>query len=383
MVSAGSKSLAKPNSMKMPQDETYAWLALYLISGLGISAYRNLLAEFGSPGKALDADFASLSRVKGLRKDIARKIVNRDFISDPEAEMRHMKRIGARLLTYRHPGYPPLLGEISSSPVVLYVRGRDIPLDRHWIGVVGSRNPTHYGLKMAENISFALAERGVGVISGMAKGIDTAAHRGCIAAGGATVAVLGTGADRVYPAENIKLMEQIVERGTVISEFPLGSPPEARNFPIRNRIISGIGKGVLVVEATKKSGSLITASFALEQGRDVFAVPGSIESFKSTGTHLLIKQGAKLVENAEDILEELGEGTVHAEQGGPIASERLPLPELDEPERRLYDIVGEYPMHIDQIVRLSGLSSGEVSSALMRLELKELVKQLPGKQFVH
>jgi DNA processing protein len=366
----------------MQQKDTYAWLALYLISGLGISAYRNLLARFGDPRTALEADFLMLRRVKGVRDDVARKIVNRTFSSDPEVEMRRMERIGARILTCRDPGYPPLLGEIPSSPVILYVRGRDIPLDRQWIGVVGSRNPTHYGLKTAETISLCLAERGAGIVSGMAKGIDTAAHRGCLTAGGSTIAVLGTGVDRVYPASNIKLMEQIIDRGTVISEFPLGSPPEARNFPIRNRLISGFSRGILVVEATRKSGSLITASFALDQGRDVFAVPGSVESFKSTGTHLLIKQGAKLVENAADILEELGEDRGAVGRAPSLPAERPPLPDLDETEQRLYEIVGEYPMHIDRIVRLSGIASGKVSAALMRLELKGLVKQLPGKHFV-
>lgn len=368
--------------MKTWQNENCAWLALNMISGIGNSVFKNLLEKFYHPEGVFEARLSELMKVEGVRKEIAHRIVKREFISDPEEELRKVKKCNARIITYTDPSYPSFLKEISSAPVLLYVKGKDIPVNRTFVAIVGSRNPTHYGIKTAEKLAAGLAIRGVGVVSGLAKGIDSAAHRGCLRGKGFTIAVMGTGIDTVYPASNRRLSEQVMEDGTLITEFPLGSPPEPRNFPIRNRIISGMSRGVVVVEATKNSGSLITASFALDQGRDVFAVPGSIDSFKSMGTHFLIKQGAKLVENADDILEELD------------FSERLPrnsslftgisekLPEMAESERKVYEIIGNYPIHVDQIVRAGGMDAGEVLSILMQMELKGIVKQLPGKMFV-
>jgi DNA processing protein len=214
----------------------------------------------------------------------------------------------------------------------------------------------------------------------MARGIDSAAHWGCIGGRGFTLAVLGTGIDTIYPKSNKKLFEQIIERGAVISEFPLGTPPEPKNFPIRNRIISGLSLGAVVVEATKKSGSLITAFLALEQGREVFAVPGSINSFKSRGCHLLIKQGAKLIENADDILDELGLNYEYAPKTDTF--KELPPAPMDALEKAIFEIIGDYPIHIDQIARQGKMEPGEASSLLMKMELKGIVKQLPGKMFV-
>jgi DNA processing protein len=319
--------------------------------------------------------------VEGIREDVAHRIVKRTFPSDPEAQLEKVEQCRARILTYLDPSYPNLLRETASPPALLYVKGREIPPDGMFVAVVGSRNPTPYGLRAAETIGLGLAARSVGVVSGLARGIDAAAHRGCLRGKGFTVAVLGTGIDVVYPSSNQRLFEQIAECGTVLTEFSMGSPPEPKHFPIRNRIISGLSRGVVVVEATKRSGSLITASFALDQGRDVFAVPGSIDSFKSTGTHHLIKQGAKLVENVDDILTEFGHDTWAEQQMGPRVPDEPP-PVMDPQEEKIYNVLGAYPMHIDQIVRAGGMEAGTVLSTLMGMELKGIVRQLPGKMFV-
>jgi DNA processing protein len=368
--------------MKIWQDEICAWVALYMISGIGNRAFKNLLERFGQPKAVFETAYKDLVSVEGVRKEVARRIVNREFIADPEVEMRNLEKCNARLIRYIDAAYPIFLKEISSSPMLLYIRGKDIPLTQTFIAVVGSRNPTHYGIRAAERISMDLATLGVGVVSGLARGIDSAAHRGCLMGKGFTVGVMGTGIDRVYPSSNRRLAEQIMESGAVISEFPTGSPPEPRNFPIRNRIISGLARGVLVVEATKKSGSLITASMALEQGREVFAVPGSIDSFKSTGSHFLIKQGAKLVENADDILDEFGFNDALIGGNRALKNTRDGGPDLIQSEKAIYELIGDYPMHIDEIVRLGEMDTGEALGVLLQMELKGIVKQLPGKMFV-
>ncbi|MDY6970776.1 MAG: DNA-processing protein DprA [Thermodesulfobacteriota bacterium] len=367
--------------MKTWPDDRCAWLALYMIPGLGNIGLKNLVERFGSPERVLEAELPELVEVEGVRREIARKIVSKEFSSDPEEELGKVEKCGARIVSYLDPSYPLPLRDIHYPPMLLYTKGKDLPGTQTFVGIVGSRNPTHYGLKVAERIGFGLADRNVGVVSGLARGIDSAAHRGCLRGGGFTVAVLGTGIDVLYPSGNKKLLEQILERGAVISEFHIGTPPEAKNFPIRNRIISGLSRGVAVVEATKKSGSLITASFALDQGREVFAVPGSIDSFKSTGTHFLIKQGAKLIENADDILDEFGFRDQPAQESKVSRKDIMPQ-ELDENERKIFEIIGDYPMHIDQIVRMSDMDTGEVSSILMKMELMGIVKQLFGKIFV-
>ncbi|MCP4666478.1 MAG: DNA-protecting protein DprA [Deltaproteobacteria bacterium] len=368
--------------MKAWQDETCSWLALYLVPGLGHAVLRVLLENFGGPEAVFEAGVSELVEVGGVREEIARKIVGKEFSSDPEKELSKVEKAGARIVTYLDPSYPKLLKEIHHPPVLLYVKGKDIPSNQTLIAVVGSRIATHYGLRAAENIGKGLAQRRVGVVSGLAKGIDSAAHRGCLRGKGFTIAVMGTGIDRVYPPGNKRLLDRVAESGAVITEFPMGSPPEPKNFPIRNRIISGLSRGVVVVEATKQSGSLITASLALEQGREVFAVPGSIDSFKSRGSHFLIKEGAKLIENADDILDEFGfHRGVAQERSGLRESAEAHL-EMDGLQKKLYDIICDYPIHIDQIVRKGDMDAGEVSSILMEMELKGLVRQLPGKMFV-
>ena len=367
--------------MTIPQDHRQAWLALYMIPGLGNVVLRRLFEKFLDVNAIFEASFFDLMGVKGLKKGIARKILERALLERAEKEISKAERTGAKVLTYQDPAYPVLLREIHNPPMVLFVKGREVPLEQTFVGLVGSRNPTHYGLKAAERISMALAKRGAGVVSGLARGIDSSAHRGCLRGGGFTIGVLGTGIDVVYPRSNQKLFDQMVEEGVVLSEFPMGTSPEPRNFPIRNRVISGLARGVAVIEATRKSGSLITAALALEQNREIFALPGSVDSFKSTGTHWLIKQGARLIENADDILDELW----FLKQRAGVKKEReapLPKGKMDSVERTLYDIIGNYPIHIDQIARTGAMDAGQVASVLLKMELNGTIRQLPGKMYV-
>jgi len=356
------------------------WLALHLIPGLGNRGFKNLIDKFGSPSQVFSADISDLIGVQYIRRDVARKITHKDYALDPEKVLAKLERLSAKIITYLDASYPPQLREIQDPPMVLYARGRDIPRDMIFVGVVGSRNPTHYGVISAKKIAQGLARSGVGVVSGMARGIDSAAHWGCLDARGFTIAVQGTGIDSIYPRSNHKLHKQIVENGLVLTEFPLGTSPEPKNFPIRNRIISGLSRAITVVEATRKSGSLITASLALEQGRDVYAVPGSIHSFKSMGCHFLIKQGAALVENSDDILHELGlcyePETIEGPTGEGGSSS------MEATEETIYNIIGDYPLHIDQIARQGNIEPGEVSNLLTKMEIKGLIRQLPGKMFI-
>jgi DNA processing protein len=368
--------------MSASQDNRLAWLALYMIPGLGNAVLKRLIETFGDPETVFEAGAAELTRIEGMRRDIAAKITNRALDREAEGEIRKAEQSNVRILVYTDPSYPVFLREIYNPPMVLFVRGKEIPLDMTFIGVVGSRNPTHYGRKAAEKIALGLARRGAGVVSGLARGIDAAAHTGCLMGNGFTIGVLGTGIDVVYPESNKALFQRIEDKGAIVSEFLTGTPPEPRNFPIRNRIISGLSRGTVVVEATRNSGSLITASLALEQGRDVFAVPGSIDSFKSTGSHLLIKQGAKLIENADDILAEFGFfGRGVAEKSALTNPDGTPR-DMNEFEKKVYETIGDYPIHMDDIVRLGNMDAGKVAGILMKMELEGIVRQLPGRMFV-
>jgi DNA processing protein len=357
-----------------------AWIALKMIPNLGNITYKRLLERFGDPGAVFGAAFNELIEVEGVRVETARRILSKSWDGDPKDEFERTKKCGVRLIRIFDPSYPKDLREIHDPPPLLYVKGNDIPINQAIVAVIGSRNPSHYGLKVTEEICRGLAKRNVVVASGMAKGIDSAAHWGCLRGKGFTVAVLGSGIDVVYPESNSTLYGHITRKGSVVTEFPLGAPPEAKNFPIRNRVISGLSKGVVVVEASRRSGSLITATLALEQGREVFAVPGSVESFKSMGTHFLIKQGARLVENADDILQELGIHH-HGPKEAFFGSNRV-LPFMNENEKTIYGLLGPYPLHIDQIARNSEMDLAKVASLLTELELKGVVRQLPGKMFV-
>jgi len=358
-------------------EEKACWLALHRVGGLGPVKLRKVTDYFGSAARAWEANALELKEVKGLDIRTINNILEAKKKFSPEKELEAIEKLGIQVLTSNDHNYPPNLKEIYASPPVLYLKGNILPEDQKALAIVGSRKATFYGLRITEELSGKLVENGVTVVSGLARGIDTAAHQGALKKNGRTIAVLGCGLNTIYPPENKKLAEQIVENGALISEFPLHTPPEPNNFPMRNRIISGICLGVLVIEAAKKSGSLITADFALEQGREVFAVPGMITNKQSEGTNNLIKQGAKLVQNIEDILEELG-WHYQAE----VEGTKEDLIDLSKQERIVLEALNSQPKHLDNILRETKLSFSEVFTALTELEISGLVVQLPGKLFV-
>jgi DNA processing protein len=361
--------------------ELLPWMVLKSVPGVGNLLFKRLIDRFGNPGSIFAADMGEICRVEGVSKDLAVKILNRSSLEwgALRRELELTYRQGCRLLTLNDTEYPSLLREIPDPPPFLYVRGRLTP-EAHSFAVVGSRKPTSYGMSVTHQICRELTEHQLVIVSGMARGIDTAAHQGALAAGGPTIGVLGSGLDHIYPSENRYLADRIAETGAVITEFSLATGPEAYNFPLRNRIICGMSLGTLVVEATMQSGSLITARLAAEQGRDVFAVPGSIRSFKSTGPHSLIKQGAKLVENAKDIIDELLPAINFSAS---TERKKADVPSgLDAEEARVLTMLDPYPIHIDVLQRQADMDPGRISATLLKLELQGLVKQLPGKMFI-
>ncbi|WP_153132351.1 DNA-processing protein DprA [Dechloromonas hortensis] len=346
-----------------------AWLRLTLIPGIGGETQRKLLAAFGLPEAVFSAGRLAARSVIGNRADLL-------FDFDPsEAVDRSLawaSQPDQHILTLADAAYPRTLLEIADPPSVLYVRGNAALLQQRGLAMVGSRNATPQGLQTAESFAKALAGKGLSIISGLALGIDAAAHRGALAAGGNTIAVIGTGADRLYPARNKELAMAIADQGAIVSEFPLGTPAIAANFPRRNRIISGLSCGVLVVEAAPESGSLITARLAGEQGREVFAIPGSIHSPVARGCHKLIKQGAKLVETAMDVLEELGN------IAEPVT---VTLPAAATEENVLLAALGHDPCSLDDLLERSRLSIEHLLTELLTLELAGLVATLPGNRY--
>ena len=350
-------------------EELAAWLRLTLIPGIGGESQRKLLAAFGLPEAIFAAGRLATRSVIGDRANLL-------FDFDPSEEVDRniawASQPGQSILTLADKAYPQSLLEIADPPNVLYVRGNAALLQTRGLAMVGSRNATPQGLQTAENFAKTLAGRGLCIISGLALGIDAAAHRGALAAGGETIAVIGTGADRIYPARNKELALAIVEQGAIVSEFPLGTPAIAANFPRRNRIISGLSRGVLVVEAAPESGSLITARLAGEQGREVFAIPGSIHSPVARGCHKLIKQGAKLVETAQDVLEELGDINQQV-----VTSESSTSSE----ENPLLAALGHDPCTLDELVERTGLRADQLLGELLTLELSGQLATLPGNRY--
>ncbi|MBI3099418.1 MAG: DNA-protecting protein DprA [Planctomycetes bacterium] len=357
-------------------------LTLNAVRGIGTVLHRRLLQRFGSIEGILSASERALQAVRGIGPAISgelREAVKKEA-GKRERELAGEKGIG--ILPFDDPAYPAYLRAIYDAPLALYLKGALAPEDLLAVALVGSRHPTFYGAQSAERLAVALAERGVTVVSGLARGVDTAAHRGALKAKGRTLAVLGSGLLRVYPEENAKLFDQVAERGACISELPLRAPPDARNFPRRNRIVSGLSLGVCVVEAKIKSGALITTAWALDQGKDVFAVPGKIDTPHAGGCHALLKQGAKLVETADDILDELGP---YVDRLRPPAKEKTAPPvaaRLSAPESTLYGCLSSEPMTIDELIDATSLPPATVSGSLLFLEMKNLVRQLPGKNFV-
>ena len=348
---------------------------------MGPVRLRRLLQVFETPEHILSARGSALRAVEGIGSEVAEQITGWENIVDLSSELARIRDFGAQVITATSPLYSKQLREIHAPPIVLYVWGELNERDQHAIGVIGSRRTTHYGTESAKKLAYQLAYAGLTVISGLARGIDTAAHQGALAAKGRTVAVIGSGLLKLYPPENAALAEKISSgNGAVVSEFSMEIEPDRQTFPMRNRIISGWSHGILVVEAGLNSGALITASQALEQGRSVYAVPGHINAPSAHGSNRLIQQGAKLVMEANDILDDLSILLPEAKPSAK-AAER-PLPTLTEDERRVYDAIEATETSIDDIATKSGLPSGNVSSTLLRLELKRLVKQLPGKYFV-
>jgi DNA processing protein len=371
----------------MDPDQYLGWLALALTPGLGARMAGKLLRHFGSPQAIFNASLTALEAQR-LPAAVAQAIHTREPLSAAAKELAQAEAAGCRLLTWEEPEYPARLREIYDPPPLLYVLGNAELLNRHIISIVGARRPTPYGNQMAERLARDLADRGLVIASGLARGIDSSAHKGALSCAlGGTIGVLGCGIDVVYPKENRKIFEEMTRRGAIISEFPMGTFPAPQNFPIRNRIISGMALGVVVVEGAQYSGSLITARLAMEFGREVYGVPGNATQPSSFGPNQLIKQGAKLVTSWEDVIEELPT-PVRAELV-PVetatSEERSLLVEqsLGPIERPLYELLSlDQARQIDEIVELSGLSSSEVLAALFELELKGVVRQLPGKQFL-
>ncbi len=387
-MSAGAVAAAvtKPAS-----DQGTYWLALALTPGLGPTRIKKLIEHFGAADRVFQASLTELEAT-GMRAVSAQSIATGKSLELAQQECVKAAEAGAKIISLSDPEYPSRLKEIYDPPVVMFVRGSVEVLAQPGIAMVGTRHPTPYGSGMAERLSTDLAARGLVIISGLARGIDTASHSGALAAKGKTVAVLGTGIDVMYPKENTRLTEQIVALGgALISEFPVGTPPTPQNFPIRNRIISGMSAGVLVVEAAEYSGTRITSRCALEQNRDVYAVPGNVTNKSSWGPNTLIKQGAKLVATWEDVWEELPadiQAALSSRQNESLEPETASLfpDEVTSPhEKKILRLLkADESTQIDQLVEMleDEMSSSEIFAALFELELGGKIRQLPGKNFV-
>lgn len=364
-------------------DAREALVALNLIEHVGPVRVRQLLEHFGEAPAILVASRQQLLQVRNIGEEVAEAIASWEKTIDLGGELKRIADFGCRVVTQMDAEYPELLRHIYDPPVVLYVKGELLPKDKNSVALVGSRLTTHYGIEMARKLSYQLAYLGVTVVSGGARGIDTAAHQGALSGKGRTIAVLGTGINLCWPPENKPLYNRMIENGALITQFPFNRPGDKQSFPIRNRIVAGMTLGTVVVEANLTSGALITANFATEYGRQVFAVPGRIDSPRSKGCHDLIKKGAKLCEGAEDILSEF-EYLFPSSNRPPSAAETgvLPALELSEHEQKVYDAMGEEQRSIDEVIRASGLMVSVVSVALLSLEMKRIIRQLPGKIFV-
>jgi DNA processing protein len=358
-------------------------IQLAMVPGVGPQISQALLARFETAGRALEASRGELLSVSGVGPKIAEKIARARQDFDAAAELALCRRSDVSVISRGDPQYPPPLENIPDPPGLLYVKGAILPRDQLAIAVVGSRHCTPYGTRMAERLSSALARTGFTVVSGLARGIDAAAHRGAIKAGGRTIAVLANGLASVYPPEHDELARSVVEAGALVSEMPMRQSPLAGLFTQRNRIISGLALGVLVVEATPRSGSLSTASHAMEQNREVFAVPGPADSLPSRGCHRLIRDGARLVETVEDIMEELGPlvQEVRTDPEEPPVRHPAELA-LSDSERSLLGRLDDSPTAVDDLIARTGMTAAQVMATLSVLELKRLVRRMPGHRFV-
>lgn len=357
------------------------WLALWRVPGVGARGFAALAGRFGSPSGVFTASRSRLAEA-GLKERSLDALAAPDW-AGVDADQEWAAQPGRSVITRADAAYPALLSELPDPPPLLFVHGNPDVLSLPQLAMVGSRKPSRTGVETARDFSKALADAGLAISSGLALGIDAAAHRGAVDADGVTIAVMGTGPDRLYPKRNAKLAGAIVERGALVTEYPVGTPVLANNFPRRNRVISGLAVGTLVVEAALRSGSLITARLAMEQGREVFAIPGSIHNPMARGCNALIKQGAKLVETAQDIAEELAAlfGVLAASDAHDDAVSAADGNALDADYQRLLDVVGFEPTSVDSIVERSELTAEEVSSMLLLLELQGRVEAMPGGRF--
>ncbi len=363
-------------------EERYLHSLLRLISvqGMGSFRIRRLISYFKTASEVLSADLLSLTGIDGIDKILAKNIRAGGKPDFAGRQLQACRKHNIQIITYYDERYPSALKETPDPPILLFMKGAFQDRDVISIGVVGTRIPSQYGKRVAELLSKDLIQNGFTIVSGLARGIDTIAHQTCVKLGARTIAVMGSGLDIIYPTENKKLSDLIIENGALLSELPCGSLPDAVNFPKRNRIISGLSLGVLIVEAGEKSGALITATSALNQNREVFAIPGSIFSTKSSGTNRLIKEGAKLVQSVDDILEEL-QHRVRSFSFEKSDFKALPI-DLSDKEKKLMSIFSDDPIHIDMIAQKTGFSTAETLSVLLTLELKDVIKQFSGKMFV-
>ncbi len=353
-----------------------ALLGLYSVPGIGPARMRKLISSYGSPQNVLNASARSLMSLEGIDIKTAEKIktaVNDKFV---QSQLEQLKNNNVQILTFWDSSYPDRLKRIYDPPVFLFIKGDLKLLETKGIGVVGSRVPTSYGKVITEQLSLEIAQNNLTIISGFARGIDSIAHNAALKCGGKTIAVLGNGLDITYPAENKRFLKAFENQGLFVSEYPFGTNPDAGNFPKRNRIISGLSLGVLVTEAGGKSGALLTAMYAIDQNREVFAVPGPITSGKSTGTNNLIKQGAKLIQGINDITSELS-GQLSLKLDQPVK----PEPKLNGREKTVYDLLKNEALHIDQLALRAGISTSEALTTLLTLELSGIVRQMAGKMF--
>lgn len=361
---------------------TDLYLLLY-VEGIGPAKIRSLLAKFGTTKDILSADYKSLITAEGISQQLAGRIIKvnrnrKDIEENLHSELSKLEKINARIVTVWDDEYPKILKNIYDPPLMFYIKGALTESDNYCIAIVGTRQPTNYGKIQAERIAADFARQGITTVSGMARGIDSIAHSASLKNGGRTIAVIGSGLDVIYPPENKKLFEQIADNGAVISEFTLGTKPDAPNFPKRNRLISGLSLGTIVIETGITGGALQTASFALDQGRDVFALPGNVGVKQSDGTNLLIQKGeAELIRNAEDVLVEL------ELKLKPVIGKNIPKPQVDLNlfEEKILKNLQSDPLHIDKIAEKTELSTSDCLVHLLSLEFKGLIKQLPGKMF--
>ena len=364
--------------MSQDREQVRAWIGLSSIPGIGRVTFRKLIAHFGSASRVLDASHDELRESAGLSEKLSSELRSFPWQERADKELAQADSAGVAIITAADPEYPAPLLNTPDPPLFLYIKGSLLPEDGSAVAMVGTRTPTHYGLTVTHRMAYELASQKITVVSGMARGIDTQAHKGALAAKGRTIAVLGCGIDTAYPPENKALMEEIARTGAVMTENPFGTKPESGYFPARNRIISGLAAGTVIIEAAEDSGSLITADYALKQGRKLFALPGNTSSPLSRGTNNLIKKGAQLVETAGDVLKGLD---IYKGSKTPAAI-TAQLPPLTPGETSVFKTITNEPKHIDVIMAECRSAPGKLSGVLITLELKGLVKQLPGKYFV-